>query len=103
MGGTRRTPQASATKLGPRDIALPRLEGYIAVSDLMQTRDLLGARGVEWIAPRGRALFVFEPFVYAVPGGLGVLRDVTSDQPAPVPPNRRVALQRYHTYRLTRQ
>ena len=77
---------------------------FNAVSDLMQTRNLLGARGVEWLSRRrGRALFAFEPFEYSVPKRLRALRDVTSGERIPIPEARRVTLERYHTYRLTRR
>ena len=92
--------------LGTNEAAIARIaranHDFNAVSNLMEERHLLGERGVEWSSKRGRAVFAFEPFDYAVPQGLR-LRDVTQGKDIPLPATRRVTLARYHTYRLTPQ
>jgi hypothetical protein len=74
---------------------------FNAVCDLMQTRRLLGDRGVEWISPKGRAVFAFEMMNYAVPRGLRSLRDITTGRTVSASTGRPAKLERYHTYRLT--
>jgi len=75
---------------------------FNAVCDLMETRHLLGHKGVEWQSRKGRAVFVFEEMDYTVPTGLK-LRDVTTGQLVRVPATRRVRLEKFHTYRTTKE
>lgn len=73
---------------------------FNAVSDLMETRYLLGGNGVEWRSPKGRAVFAFEDLGYDVPKSLKGVTDVTTGRATAVPRSRRVRLVKYHTYRL---
>lgn len=74
---------------------------FNAVCDLMQVRHLRDAHGVEWSAPGGRALFVYEAMGYALPPGLGKVRDVTVGKAVTVTKGQ-ARLLPYHTYRVTR-
>ncbi len=72
---------------------------FNAVSDLMQRRRLLGDAGVEWLSLEGRAVFAFEPTELPVAPGVAVT-DVTAGKPIQVPADGRLAVERYHTYRI---
>ncbi len=72
---------------------------FAAVADLMVKRHLLGRAGVEWTAPKGRAVFAFADQDYAVPKGLTV-KDVTAGVAVKVPASGKITLKRWHTYRM---
>ena len=96
-------PPANPEKFAPYAAAINLIaqanHDFNAVSHVMHQRRLLGQRGVEWSSPRGRAIFVFEPFSYLVPKGM-TLGDVTSGKRIALPGDRNAKLARYHTYVL---